>query len=118
MYREALNHGFAAHADDRRQEKLAYRTAWSAVKRSHVKDGDHWVARAPPRWPVRPIRYNYSTGNCADCGDQPASEGGENSRSCGSRLKRLVRHQQADWSLLQQARVMPPNIHSPSRVCP
>ncbi|WP_371261244.1 ChaB family protein [Bradyrhizobium sp. th.b2] len=46
MYREALNHGFAAHAGDRRQEEIAYRTAWSAVKRSYVKDGDHWVARA------------------------------------------------------------------------
>ncbi|QIG99705.1 MULTISPECIES: ChaB family protein [Bradyrhizobium] len=47
IYREALNHGFAAHAGDRRQEEIAYRTAWSAVKRSYVKDGDHWVARAP-----------------------------------------------------------------------
>lgn len=46
IYREAFNHCFAAHAGDRRQEEVAHRTAWSAVKRSYVKLGDHWVARS------------------------------------------------------------------------
>ncbi|MGY3534470.1 ChaB family protein [Bradyrhizobium sp. USDA 4452] len=46
IYREAFNHSFAAHGGDRRQEEIAHRTAWSAVKRSYVKDGVHWVARS------------------------------------------------------------------------
>jgi hypothetical protein len=41
--RSASNHAFAAHAGDIRQEEIAHRTAWAAVKRSYVKDGDHWV---------------------------------------------------------------------------
>jgi cation transport regulator len=44
IYREAFNHAFASHAGDRRQEEIAHRTAWSAVKRSFVKLGDAWVA--------------------------------------------------------------------------
>ncbi|MGZ5876629.1 MAG: ChaB family protein [Bradyrhizobium sp.] len=43
IYRAAFNHAFAAHAGDVRQEEIAHRTAWAAVKRSYVKDGDHWV---------------------------------------------------------------------------
>lgn len=43
IYRAAFNHAFAAHAGDTRQEEIAHRTAWSAVKRSYVKDGDRWV---------------------------------------------------------------------------
>jgi cation transport regulator len=34
---------FAAHAGDIRQEEIAHRTAWAAVKRSYVKDDDRWV---------------------------------------------------------------------------
>jgi cation transport regulator len=34
---------FAAHAGDVRQEEIAHRTAWAAVKRSYVKNGDRWV---------------------------------------------------------------------------
>jgi cation transport regulator len=45
IYREAFNHSFAAHEGDCRQEEIASRTAWSAVKRSYIKDGDRWVAR-------------------------------------------------------------------------
>jgi cation transport regulator len=45
IYRAAFNHAFAAHAGDSRQEEIAHRIAWAAVKRSYVKDGDHWVAR-------------------------------------------------------------------------
>lgn len=43
IYRAAFNHAFAAHAGDVRQEEIAHRTAWVAVKRSYVKDGDHWI---------------------------------------------------------------------------
>jgi cation transport regulator len=46
IYREAFNHSFAAHAGDPRQEEAAHRIAWAAVKRSYVKMGDSWVARA------------------------------------------------------------------------
>ena len=50
IYRAAFNHAFAAHAGDIRQEEIAHRTAWAAVKRSYVKDGDRWV----PEWPGWP----------------------------------------------------------------
>jgi cation transport regulator len=33
IYRAAFNHAFAAHAGDVRQEEIAHRTAWAAVKR-------------------------------------------------------------------------------------
>jgi cation transport regulator len=46
IYREAFNHAFAAHANDQRQEEAAHRIAWGAVKRSYVKVGDSWIARA------------------------------------------------------------------------
>jgi cation transport regulator len=46
IYREAFNHAFAAHAGDPRQEEAAHRIAWAAVKRSYVKRGDAWIARA------------------------------------------------------------------------
>jgi cation transport regulator len=42
IYREAFNHAFASHAEDERQEEIAHRTAWAAVKRSYVKADDHW----------------------------------------------------------------------------
>jgi len=43
IYREAFNHAFDSHAGDPRQEEIAHRTAWAAVKRSYVKAGDRWV---------------------------------------------------------------------------
>jgi cation transport regulator len=43
IYRSAFDHAFAAHTRDIRQEEIARRTAWSAVKRPYVKDGDRWV---------------------------------------------------------------------------
>jgi cation transport regulator len=46
IYREAFNHAFAAYAGDPRQEEAAHRIACAAVKRSYVKVGDAWVARA------------------------------------------------------------------------
>ena len=43
IYRAAFNHAFAAHAGDIRQEEIAHRTAWAAVKRSYAKNDDCWV---------------------------------------------------------------------------
>jgi cation transport regulator len=45
-YREAFNHAFAAHLGDPRQEERAHRIAWAAVKRTYVKVGGSWIARA------------------------------------------------------------------------
>lgn len=45
IYREAFNHSFASHVGDVRQEEIAHRTAWAAVKRSYVKRGDEWVPK-------------------------------------------------------------------------
>jgi cation transport regulator len=45
IYREAFNHAFAAHAGELRQEEIAHRTAWAAVKRSYIKVDDEWVPR-------------------------------------------------------------------------
>jgi cation transport regulator len=42
IYREAFNHSFASHAGGARQEEIAHRTAWAAVKRSYVKVGETW----------------------------------------------------------------------------
>jgi cation transport regulator len=42
IYREAFNHCFASHAGDVRQEEIAHRTAWAAVKRSYVKVDKTW----------------------------------------------------------------------------
>ena len=51
IYREAFNHAFAAHAGDVRKEEAAHRIAWAAVKRSYVKVGGSWIARAGKgRW--------------------------------------------------------------------
>jgi cation transport regulator len=43
IYREAFNHSFAAHGGDVRQEEIAHRTAWAAVKRTYKKVGDQWM---------------------------------------------------------------------------
>ena len=45
LYRDAVNHAFAAPEGDSRQEEVAHRVAWAAVKRSYVKAGDLWIAR-------------------------------------------------------------------------
>lgn len=46
IYRAAFNHAYAAHVDDPRQEEIACRIAWAAVKRRFVKDGGRWVPLA------------------------------------------------------------------------
>ncbi|HET7885776.1 MAG TPA: ChaB family protein [Bradyrhizobium sp.] len=44
IYREAFNHSFASHAADSRQEEIAHRIAWAAVKQSYTKIDDAWVS--------------------------------------------------------------------------
>jgi cation transport regulator len=46
IYRAAFNHAFSDHKGDPRQEEAAHRIAWAAVKRSYVKVGGSWIARA------------------------------------------------------------------------
>lgn len=43
IYREAFNHAFVSHIGEPRQEEIAHRIAWAAVKRSYVKVCDQWV---------------------------------------------------------------------------
>jgi cation transport regulator len=47
IYREAFNHAFDSHTGEIRQEEIAHRTAWAAVKRSYVKAGVQWVPLHP-----------------------------------------------------------------------
>jgi cation transport regulator len=46
IYRAAFNRAYADHEGDPRREEAAHRIAWAAVKRSYVKLGGEWVARA------------------------------------------------------------------------
>ena len=46
IYRETFNNAYAAHMDDPRQEEASHRIARAAVKRSYVKLGNSWIARA------------------------------------------------------------------------
>jgi cation transport regulator len=43
IYREAFNHAYAAHAGESDREERSHKIAWSAVKRSYIKQGDAWV---------------------------------------------------------------------------
>jgi cation transport regulator len=43
IYREAFNHAWEQYAREPRQEEIAHRVAWSAVKRKYRKHGDRWV---------------------------------------------------------------------------
>jgi cation transport regulator len=45
IFRAAFNNAFETYRDDPRQEEIAHRIAWAAVKRSYIKDGDHWMRR-------------------------------------------------------------------------
>jgi cation transport regulator len=45
IYRAAFNNAFESHKGDPRQEEIAHRVAWAAVKRSYVKRGEIWVHR-------------------------------------------------------------------------
>jgi cation transport regulator len=45
IYREAFNHAFKTYAGDPRQDEIAHRTAWAAVKRLYRKAGEMWVEK-------------------------------------------------------------------------
>jgi cation transport regulator len=45
IFRAAFNSAYESHRGDPRQEEIAHRIAWAAVKRSHVKEGGIWVRR-------------------------------------------------------------------------
>lgn len=46
IFRAAFNHAYDSHHGDPRQEEIAHRIAWAAVKRSYVKEGTDWVRRS------------------------------------------------------------------------
>jgi cation transport regulator len=45
IYRATFNKAFETCRDDPRQEEIAHRVAWAAVKRLYVKRGQIWVRR-------------------------------------------------------------------------
>jgi cation transport regulator len=45
IYREAFNHAWEEYAGDPRQEEIAHRVAWAAVKRVYMKVAHEWVPR-------------------------------------------------------------------------
>lgn len=45
IYREAFNHAWQTYRADPRQEEIAHRIAWAAVKKLYVKSGGHWIVK-------------------------------------------------------------------------
>jgi cation transport regulator len=45
IYREAFNNAWRQYARDERQEEIAHRVAWAAVKRRYRKRGALWVPK-------------------------------------------------------------------------
>ena len=45
IYREAFNHAWQQYGGDPRQEEIAHRVAWAAVKKVYVKVGAEWLPR-------------------------------------------------------------------------
>jgi cation transport regulator len=45
IFREAFNHAWRQYADNPRQEEIAHRVAWAAVKKVYEKWGTEWVPR-------------------------------------------------------------------------
>ncbi|HTX49679.1 MAG TPA: ChaB family protein [Caulobacteraceae bacterium] len=46
IFRGAFNHAWASYANDPRQEEIAHRVAWAAVKRRYRKAGEFWIERS------------------------------------------------------------------------
>jgi cation transport regulator len=44
IFRAAFNHAFATYRNDPRQEEIAHRIAWAAVKRRYVKSSEGWIS--------------------------------------------------------------------------
>lgn len=49
IYREAFNHAWVEYAADARQEEIAHRVAWAAVKRAYQKVDGEWMPRSASR---------------------------------------------------------------------
>jgi len=45
IYREAFNHAWEEYANNPRQEEIAHRVAWAAVKKVYEKIDDSWLPR-------------------------------------------------------------------------
>ena len=45
IYRKAFNHAWDSYGTNLRQEEIAHRISWAAVKRRYCKVGDLWVER-------------------------------------------------------------------------
>ena len=45
IYRAAFNRAFADYASDPRQEEIAHRIAWAAVKRRYAKADGDWAPK-------------------------------------------------------------------------
>ncbi|QBR70853.1 cation transporter [Beijerinckiaceae bacterium] len=45
IYRAAFNNAYVSYSGDPRQEEIAHRVAWAAVKRNYVKRGEVWLRR-------------------------------------------------------------------------
>jgi cation transport regulator len=43
IFRAAFNSAYDEHRGDPRQEEIAFRIAWAAVKRSYHKVGERWL---------------------------------------------------------------------------
>lgn len=46
IYRAAFNRAFADYDGDPRQEEIAHRIAWAAVKRRYAKGDGDWVPKS------------------------------------------------------------------------
>ncbi|MGA2883196.1 MAG: ChaB family protein [Bryobacteraceae bacterium] len=45
IFRQAFNHAWVQYAYDPRQEEIAHRVAWAAVKKIYENLGTEWVPR-------------------------------------------------------------------------
>jgi cation transport regulator len=46
IFRAAFNNAYDEYRGDPRQEEIAFRVAWAAVKKRYHKIGDHWLPSA------------------------------------------------------------------------
>ncbi|HTV32625.1 MAG TPA: ChaB family protein [Methylocella sp.] len=46
MFRAAFNNAFEEYSGDSRQEEIAFRVAWAAVKRQYRKFGGEWLPKS------------------------------------------------------------------------
>jgi cation transport regulator len=45
IYRNVFNSAWKRYRTDPRQEEIAHRSAWAAVKRAYRKSGDTWIPK-------------------------------------------------------------------------